>query len=297
MASPGDGRRVAVVTDSTASLPPALAASLGIVVVPLHVRIDGVDHREGVDLTPQSLVASLRSGAVVSTSQPSPEAFALAYAQAAADGADEIVSVHLSGRLSGTVDAARLAAAGSAVPVHVVDSRTVGMALGLAVASAAHLAGRASAGDEPDAEVSGAACALAAGRVAVRSSVHFAVDSLDHLRRGGRLGPVAAALGGVLGLRPVLVVAEGALEVAEKVRTSARARERIVELALADAAGRRSFDLAVHHLGQPDLAQMLADRLDASAGPRLRTLHVVEVSAVVGAHVGPGVSAVVVADA
>lgn len=283
--------RVAVVTDSTASLPAGLVAATGVRVVPLHVVIDGVDHREGVDLTTAELVAALRSGAAVSTAQPGPEAFARAYALAVADGAQAIVSVHLSGELSGTVAAARLAVDATGVPVHVVDSRTVGMSLGLGVVAAARRAARA-----PDGGDAEAVARLAAERSGA-ASVHFAVDTLEHLRRGGRLGSVAAAVGTVLGVRPLLTVRGGRLEVVEKVRTSARARERLVELALADAATRQRYDLAVHHLGEPALAAGLVERLRAACPPGLRDVHVAEISAVVGAHVGPGLAAVVVADA
>jgi DegV family protein with EDD domain len=276
------------VTDSTASLPAELVDLLDIVVVPLQVVIDGVAYREGVDLSPARLVEALEQGAAVSTSQPGPDAFARAYARVAARGAREIVSVHLSGELSGTVTSAELAAQGAGVPVHVVDSRTVGMSLGLAVLAAAH---EASGGAD------GAAVATVARSRAASSVVLFAVDSLEHLRRGGRLGPVAAALGTVLGLRPVLGVRDGRLEVVEKVRTSARARERIIELTVADAARRDRCDIAVHHLGRRELAEDVAERLTATSGPGLQSVHVVEISAVIGAHVGPGLISVVVADA
>lgn len=286
MTSARGRREVAVVTDSTASLPAALVEAADVVVVPLQVVVDGVAYREGVDLSPARLVEALRAGATVTTSQPGPEAFARVYARVAARGAREIVSVHLSGELSGTVTAAELAAQSAGVPVHVVDSRTVGMALGLAVLAAA----RATA-------PSGAGAARAAQTCAAGSTVLFAVDSLEHLRRGGRLGPVAAALGTLLGLRPVLGVRNGRLEVIEKSRTAARARERIVELIVADVARRDRFDLAVHHLGQPEVATGIAERLTDACGIGLRAVHVAEISAAVGAHVGPGLLAVVAADA
>ena len=109
--------------------------------VPLGVIVDGVEHVEGVDLLPSVLLGALSQGSrKVPKSQPPPAAFAAAYERAAAAGALEIVSVHLSGELSGTVRAARLAAGSSPIPVHVVDSRAVGMALGFAVLAAARLA-------------------------------------------------------------------------------------------------------------------------------------------------------------
>lgn len=280
--------RTALVTDSTASLPAALVEAAGITVVPLHVVVDGVDHLEGVDLTSDRLVEVLRAGARVTTSQPGPEVFARTYARLAARGMREILSVHLSGELSGTVASAQAAAQTAAVPVHVVDSRTVGMGLGLGVLAAADVVAAGGSGTE----AARAASARAAG-----AEVLFAVDSLEHLRRGGRLGPVAAALGTVLGLRPVLGVREGRLELVEKVRTSARARDRIVERTAVEAQRRRRCAIAVHHLGDPGAAQELAERLSAQAGPGLQEVHVVELSAVLGAHTGPGVLATVVADA
>lgn len=285
-------RHVAVVTDSTASLPAGLVDAAGIVVVPLDVIVDGVPHREGMDISPRQIVEALRSGASVRTAQPGPESFARAYARVAARGAREIVSVHLSAELSGTVTSAQLAAQTAGVPVHVVDSRTVGMALGLAVLAAARVAG-----EEQGTVVDGAAVARAAERRAATSTVRFAVDTLEHLRAGGRLGAFAATLGTVLGLRPVLAIRDGRLDVVEKVRTSARARDRVVELALADIARRDRFELAVHHLGDPELAERVAEHLRASCGRGLQGVHVAEISAVVGAHVGPGLLAVVVADA
>ncbi|HYF73619.1 MAG TPA: DegV family protein [Nocardioides sp.] len=285
-------RDVAVVTDSTASLPASLVEAAGIVVVPLDVVVDGVAHREGVDISPAQIVEALRSGATVRTAHPGPEAFARAYARVAARGAREIVSVHLSGELSGTVTSAQLAAQTSGVPVHVVDSRTVGMALGFAAVAAARVAG----GDGATAH-DGAAVARAAERGAATTAVRFAVETLDYLRAGGRLGPLAATLGTVLGLRPVLAVRDGRIDVVEKVRTSARSRERVIELTLADVARRDRFELTVHHLGDPGPATAVAERLTAACGHGLQAVHVAEISAVVGAHVGPGLLAVVVAGA
>lgn len=275
---------VAVVTDSTASLPAALADAAGVVVVPLQVTVDGTAHREGVDLGTAGVVEALRRGARMTTSQPGPDAFARTYARLAARGAREIVSVHLSSELSGTVASAQLAARSTGVPVHVVDSRSVAMGLGYAVLAAAR-------------ETSGSAAVRAAERTAAGSQVLFAVDSLEHLRRGGRLGPVAAALGTVLGLRPVLGVRHGRLEVVDKVRTGARARDRVVEATLEEARRRRRCVVAVHHLDRPDLAAQVAERIRGAAADSVRDVHVAEVSAVLGVHVGPGLLATVVSDA
>ncbi|WP_456825451.1 DegV family protein [Cellulomonas sp. P5_E12] len=309
---------MAIVTDSTASLPEGAAERWGVGVVPLDVVVDGERHVEGVDLSPQSLLAALTKGVTVTTSQPPPAAFASAYERAAASGAREIVSIHLSGELSGTVRAARLAAESSSVPVHVVDSGVVAMALGFAVLDAA----RFSAGPEVAVTAAPATGPLAAARawwharalpearlpsggevaehartVAASTRVWFLVDSLDHLRRGGRLSVPATAIGIVLGLRPILTLHAGGIDVLEKVRTRRAARDRLVALAVADVARRSSARVAVHHLGQPELAEALAAEVVAAAGDRLVETAVCESSAVLAAHAGPGLLAIVVADA
>ncbi|GEL99581.1 DegV family protein [Cellulomonas terrae] len=310
---------VAIVTDSTASLPEGAAERWGIGVVPLDVVVDGVRHVEGVDLTPGELLTALTANAKVSTSQPPPAAFASAYDRAAASGAREIVSIHLSGDLSGTVRAAQLAAEASPVPVHVVDSRAVAMALGFAVLDAARFSVGPPPPDEPAPPAAGPVAAARAwwrarGRVepplpsgaevaehgrAVAGStrVWFLVDSLDHLRRGGRLSIPAAAIGIVLGLRPILTLHDGRIEVIEKVRTRRAARDRLVALAVAEIARRPVARAAVHHLGQAELAATLASELADAAGDRLAETAVCESSAVLAAHAGPGLLAIVVSDA
>lgn len=317
---------VAVVTDSTASLPDGLAQRWGVAVVPLDVLVGTQRHVEGVDLAPADLLAALRRGTRVSTSQPPPAAFAAAYRAAADAGARAIVSVHLSGELSGTVGAARLAAAGSPVPVHVVDSGASVMALGYAVLAAArHARGLSRSGlllggpplevapprgaaraagwftrvlgrgpDEPalpDAD----AVAAVAHDVSAAARAWFLVDSLDHLRRGGRLSAASAALGTVLGLRPLLTLEAGRVVVAEKVRTRRAARERLESVARGYAAARGPVRVAVHHLGQPDVAAELVAQVER--WPDVVEVVACETSAVIAAHVGPGVLAVVVVDA
>jgi len=272
-------------------------------VVPLDVVVEGRRHVEGVDLGPRELLAALARGARVSTSQPSPAAFAAAYRRAAAAGAREVVSVHLSGELSGTVTAARLAAGSAPLPVRVVDSRTVGMALGFAVLAGARAAVPPPAprrrwpwstpAPEP---LDGGEVAARVHAAAATSRVWFLVDSLEHLRRGGRLSTAAAAMGTVLGLRPLLTVESGRIVVAEKVRTRRAARDRLEALAAADVAGRPGGGrVAVHHLEQPEVAGEIVSRL---AGlPGVVEAVACDAGAVLGAHVGPGVLAVVVADA
>lgn len=282
------GGRIAVVTDSTAMLPPAVARAYGITVVPLQVVVDGTPHLEGEPgATPRDVAAVLAGRGRVTTSQPAPAAFAQAYADAVAAGAEAVVSVHLSGLLSGTVDAARSAAAEAPVPVEVVDTRQVAFATGYAAVAAVEAVAAGA-----DAEAAGRAALERAGRC---TSV-FYVDTLEHLRRGGRIGAAAALLGTALSVRPLLGIVDGEVATLEKVRTASRAVTRLVDLALADPAT-GPVSVAVGHLAAPERATavrtVLAERLHDELGEE--EIWETELCAVLGAHVGPGTLAVCVA--
>lgn len=276
--------RVAVVTDSTCYLPAQLVRECHIEVVPLQVVIGGTAYDEGGETSSATVAQALRSWTPVTTSRPGPAAFADAYERAAERGCDGVVSVHLSSKMSGTVESAELAAKESPVRVEVVDSRSLGMGLGFAVLAAARAALDGGTVDD----VAGVARTRAAATAAI-----FYVDTLEHLRRGGRIGPAAALLGSALAVKPLLHLVDGHIEPLEKVRTSSRAIARLEELAV-EKAGSAAVDVAVHHLANPDRAESLAQRL-LTRIRGLQDMHVSEVGAVVGAHVGPGMLAVVVA--
>ena len=281
MASP-----VAVVTDSTACLPEDLVARHGITVVPLHVMVDGKALAEGVDVSGAEVAEALRAFRPVTTSRPSPQAFVETYRRLREAGAEAVVSVHLSGELSGTVDAARIAArelAGDGGPIQVVDSRSLGMGLGYAVLAAATAAAAGAPADR---------VAELAARVALASSAYVYVDTLEYLRRGGRIGAAQAALGSALAVKPLLQLVDGRLERLERVRTASRALARLTEIVEAEVAD-RPVDLAVHHLAAEESAARVVRRLEQRLGD-IRRLMLSEVGAVVGAHVGPGMVAVVV---
>lgn len=282
-------RSIALVTDSTASLPVELVERRGIIVVPLQVVIGAKSYVEGPDggATPAKVAQALRDFIPVSTSRPTPAAMLEAYEAAANDGATEIVSIHLSAHMSGTFESAQLAAREASVPVTVVDSKQLGMAAGFTVLSAADVLD--SGGSRSDA-------AEAASTRAEAMTSLFYVDTLEYLRRGGRIGPAAALLGSALSVKPLLTLEDGRVGLLEKVRTAARALNRLEELAIA-AAGDQPVDVAVAHLANPDRAGLLArnlrERLASNLGDR--EIAVGEVGAVIGAHVGPGMVAVVVA--
>ena len=287
------------------------------IVVPLQVVLDGASVAEACDgaddpraeagavanITGSEVAAALRAGRRVSTSRPSPEVFAEHYRQAERDGADSVVSVHLSRAISGTYDAAVAAAGRATIPVTVIDSGTVVMALGYAALSGAALAAAAGSAAEVAALIS---------RRAAAASAFFCVDSLEYLRRGGRIGAAQALLGSALSIKPLLTVADGIVQPYERVRTRAKAVARLEalarEAAVNDAVTRAvaddgqestaPADLAVHHLDDAAGATELGERLLATlaeARVPVGELSVSEVSAVVGVHAGPGTLGVVIA--
>ncbi|MET0495964.1 MAG: DegV family protein [Actinoplanes sp.] len=276
---------VAVVTDSTAYLPSELSGTYDLTVVPLTVVINGDEGIEGVEVSPTQVAQALsQRRAAVSTSRPSPAQFATAYQKLLDAGATGIVSVHLSAKLSGTYDAAVLGAESLGDRVRVVDSATTAMGLGF-VALAAATAARRGADLEA---VRDTAVAHSA-----QVSTLFYVDTLEFLRRGGRIGAASALLGTALSVKPILHVVDGSIVVRDKVRTAGRALARLVDLAV-EASGDGEVDIAVHHLGAADRAGALADAVSMRLGDRLRDCYITEIGAVVAAHVGPGVAGVVV---
>ena len=277
-----------VVTDSTASLPSQVAQDRGIVVVPLQVVIGATVYDEGPDgATPEMVAEALRAFRPVSTSRPSPALLTEVYAKAAQDGATEILSIHLSAEMSGTHESAQLAARDAPVPVTVVDSRQVGVATGYAALSAA---------DVLDAGGTVADAATAARARAGAATALFYVDTLEYLRRGGRIGAAAALLGGALSVKPLLRIDDGRVVNLDRVRTSARALSRLEDL-IVEAAADRPVELCVSHLANPDRAGELAGRLAERLATNLagREVWCGELGAVLGAHVGPGMVAACVA--
>jgi DegV family protein with EDD domain len=274
---------VAVITDSTAYLDRDETRRLGIIVIPLQVVVAGRTLDDVAQIDAEGVAAALGEWSPVSTSRPAPRRFADAYELAAARGARGAVSIHLSGAMSGTVDSARIAAEEALIPVDVIDSGSLAMGLGFPVLAAAEAARRG--GGRADVVAAARACAEA-------TKSFFYVDTLEHLRRGGRIGAAASLLGSALSIKPLLHITEGTIAPLEKVRTASRAIARLEDLAVR-AAGEEPVDVAVHHLAAQGRARALADHLSKRI-PHLGRLRVVEVGAVVGVHVGPGMLGVTV---
>ncbi len=279
--------RIALVTDSTASLPAEVIAEHDITVVPLQVVIGSRSYDEGSaeEVTPERLAEALREWTPVSTSRPNPEVFLAAYEQLAKDGAEAIVSIHLSGELSGTLESAQLAGSRASIPVTAVDTRQVGIATGFAVLAAAE----ARAGGGSVEEIGAAARACGA-----TTTTLLYVDTLEYLRRGGRVGAAAALVGSALAVKPILGVADGRIGPRERVRTAGKALTRLEDLAVAAVEG--PVRVAVAHLASAGRAETLTEHLAERLGDQVvGEVLLGEIGAVLGAHVGPGMVAVCVA--
>jgi DegV family protein with EDD domain len=275
--------RVHVVTDSTAGLSTHEVLRHPLSVVPVQVVIGGTSYDDGAT-SADAVADALKTFTPVSTSRPSPQTFTDAYAACAAAGAASIVSIHLSGEMSGTCEAAMIGAKESPIPVRVIDSRSIAMGLGFPVLAAA---AAAAAGEDQ-------AAVEAAARTRLASiSAYFYVDTLEYLRRGGRIGAAQALLGTALAVKPLLTISSGRIVPLEKVRTSSRAIARLADIAV-QRAGDGPVQVAVHHLANLEKAQTLADGL-AERLPQADEIVLREVGAVIGAHVGPGLLAVVIA--
>ena len=281
---------VHVVTDTTACLTADAARQAGVTVVPLHVSVGGRGSVPAREITPSEIADLLLQGRErLSTSRPSPGEFVEIYREAARAGADAVVSVHLSGKVSGTVEAAELARdelAGE-LQVEVVDSGVLGMALGYAVRAASAVTAAGGSARE---------AAAAARRRAAESRTWFCVDTLEHLRRGGRIGLARALLGSALAIKPILTVRDGEVHPLERVRTRAKAHARLVDLAVEAVEGARAegrgLEVAVQQLGAQDAADRIAAELLERTG---LVAELTELDPVISVHVGPGTVGVTVA--
>ena len=271
----------AVVTDSTADLPPEVAAEAGIRVVPLFVRFGAEEFQAGVDLsTGEFWERMLAADAPIpSTASPSPGTFSETFEACFAQGAGAIVCPTIGTRLSATFQAATLAA--QSLPereIHVIDTASTSMATGIAALLAAELAG----GGMPAAEVA----ATVADRLP-DIDLFVAVDTLVYLRKGGRLSAARAAIGTVLAVKPIITVRDGEVVAAENTRTRAKARARVIELVTAQPLER----LAILHTptSPPQEVEAFRDaivsRIPGGVDPARVTVALIGAST--GPHLGP----------
>lgn len=267
--------RVRVVTDSACDLPQALADELGIEIVPLTIRIGGHDYVDRLDLSPAEFWEKCAASSTLpETAAPSPAQFEQAYRKLAEQGATAIVTVSLSGALSATMQSAELAARAVAddIPVAVVDSRSVTLGLGVIVTSCARLAATGA---------SQQAVVALANDLADRTKVWGALDTLDNLKKGGRIGGAKAMLASALAIKPIIEVRDGKVEPGGKQRTRSKALAFLVEKT---ASYGPIDDLAVLHADCSDVDQFVEMLRAHYPG----NIVVGDIGPVVGSHAGRG---------
>jgi DegV family protein with EDD domain len=273
---------VAIITDSTSDLVPRVAAQHGIITVPLNVHFGDDVYRDQVDITTDEFMRRMANATrLPTTSQPSVGAFEAAFREAA-NKYDQAVCVLISSRLSGTIQSATIAAQNvqDLIKIEIVDTFNVSYGLGFQVLRAAELAGQG----------------LGAREIAtqLRSEVNayhivFFVETLEHLRRGGRIGKAAQLVGSLLQLRPLLRIDEGQVVPFERTRTRSKAIDALVAFGNSFSA---IEELAIIYNTTPDDARNLSERV-APLTPH-RPVTVAQLGPVVATHIGPDVLGLIV---
>ncbi len=273
---------VAILTDSTSYLPETVREQYRITVIPLSLIWEEDTYADGVDITPEEFYNRLESSASLpSTSQPSVAAFETAF-QDLLDRGKDILAILISSGISGTVHSAQQAKKLLDTDrIRVVDSKTAGMASGLHIIAAARAA---------EAGESLAACAETALNAQEQTDVVFAVDTLEYLHKGGRIGGAKRFLGSMLNIKPILEMRDGRIEPVDQVRTHKRALDRMIELTRDRSAEERPLRMAIMHSNVPDQAEQLQGTVEQLFSPE--EIFLSELSPVIGTHVGPGTLAI-----
>jgi DegV family protein with EDD domain len=273
--------KVAVVTDSTAYIPNELSKGYPIHFTPLQVIWGEETYRDGIDIQPSEFYERLKSAKVMpTTSQTTPATFNEVYRTLLDEGYD-IISIHISSKLSGTLDSAQQARDNfPGASIELVDSESTSMSLGFQALSVARAAEQGASLQE---------CRALAEKARQSTGILFAVNTLEFLRRGGRIGGAAAFLGTALNLKPILELRGGKIESVDKVRTMGKAIDRLLNLFEERIGDRDPIRIACVHAAAPNEAQQLLERARKQFGEKnvCETL-ISEVSPVIGTHTGPG---------
>jgi DegV family protein with EDD domain len=268
---------VAIVTDSASDLPPEVAARDGITVVPLAVSFGPESFRTNVNLTTDEFWARMTApdAPFPTTAAAAPGDFKAAYEAAFAAGADAVVCVTVSGDLSGTLKAAQVGAQQlEGRDIRVIDSRTASMGHGMLAQRGARMAREGASAD---------AIQAALEEAKTRVTLYIALDTLEYLKRGGRISGARAAVGTMLSIKPIITVEHGIVENADRVRTRAKARDRVLEL----LTERPVEEAAILHTTHADVEEFAARFAERSGLPADK-LQVMAVGPSVGPHLGPG---------
>lgn len=273
---------VKIVTDSGADIPKHLVEELDITVVPLTIHFGDEEFKDGVDLDTTQFYSRLQAGGQPRTTQPSPADFEAAYVKLQ-DEADAIVSCHLSSELSGTMQSAVLASSmdGIDVPVHLVDTRSASLGIGMMAIEAARMAKDGASAEDIVERLQG---------IVARQKVLFVVDTLEYLQRNGRIGRAQAFVGGLLNIKPLLTIDDGVVAPLERARGRAKARARLLEL-VTSGVGNEKVRMSIMHADAADEAESLAAELRSRVD--VDELIVGQLGATIGTHAGPGTVGVV----
>lgn len=271
-------KRIAIVTDSACAIPPEIRQIPGtehLRIVPLPVMVDGQIYTDGDDGPGAELPIALATGKRVQTSRPAPGRFRDVFADLQKAGYQHIIAIHLSGKLSGTADAARLAANAVDIPVTVLDTQAAAMAEGYMVLDALLMN---ALGYEPEDIVE------TLEKECPQHGVFFTVANLEALTKGGRISALSGLLGTILNVKPVLYLQDGTIQLAEKTRSYERALERVstmTEAACADG----NYRIAIHYFGDRKPAESLVPALTKLSSIPVPVL---PLPAVLAAHTGLG---------
>ena len=272
--------KVAVVTDSTGYIPKELVKQYNITVVPLYVIWDGDELKDDVDITPTAFYNRLQNSKTMpSTSQPTPADFQEVFSRLHEDGY-EILNVLISSGLSGTVASAEQAKQNMPeANIEIFDSRSTAMELGFSTLAAARAAAEGKSLE---------ACLAAAKKARENSGLIFAVDTLEFLHRGGRIGGASRYLGTLLRFKPLLTITDdGKIDALEKVRTKKKAQKRVSDIVVERLQGKSGIRLATLNANAPEEARVLLEQTATRLDNVVETVFS-EVSPVIGTHVGPG---------
>jgi len=273
--------KIAIVTDSTAYIPQEILQGLPVFTIPLHVIWGDETYKDNVDITQKVFYERLGSLKIMpSTSQPSPQEFVELYENIAKEY-DEILSIHISSQLSGTVDSAIQAKnVLSKLKIEVIDSKSTSMGLGFLVLTAARYV---QAGEN----LQRCKELIESGRNRVR--IFFILKTLEFLKRGGRIGSASALLGAALNLKPILMVEEGVIKPFAKVRTMQKALIRLTEILKENIEGKTPVHLAIIQAEAEDDAIFLQNEITKNLENKdIAELVTAGISPVIGTHAGPG---------
>ncbi|WP_147802357.1 DegV family protein [Alkalicoccus halolimnae] len=277
---------VVIVTDSTADIPASLAEDLSIRVVPLKVHFGNETYEDGVDLTSEQFYKKLKeAGTIPTTSQPTPNQFEEAYKKIFKETGSDIISIHLSSKLSGTFQSAYIAqqTLGEEVPLEVIDSKRASYAIGVIVVEAAQMAGKGASKEEIVNRIN---------EMLEETSVYFMVDTLEYLQKNGRIGKASALVGSLLKIKPILsLTEEGEVYPFEKVRGNKKAVQKILSEFTRLYNG-KPLHVGISHAEAEKEAEHFMSRMKEQFDVQQEVI--TNIGPVIGTHVGPGTISIAV---